>query len=299
MKLFIYDPESCWPSDKPKPGAQLRVDALDCTTEDPDEADFLIVPWPIYDYEYHNVNARLHVRHLERREHKHVWLEIADCYTNHTTLVGNGVFCLCNLNTARLSQHPNAMPIAWPVDDLEAYAAVPADGFAFDVVFQGWESCPTRTSSAISCQVSGLRAHVQLYSEFYGYYEQEDRGRERRASFLQTLQQSMVGLAPRSIPGVFPYRFWEAMSAARIPALVCDDYVLPLADRIPYNEFCIFISEADAGRAGQIIGDWLSARPVDEVIERGKMARECWSKWLDTRRWATVIRHLLEERVSR
>jgi len=91
LKVFTYSLDQAWPKDKPKPGAILRLDDQVQSVPHPDEADFVIVPVPIYDYELHGVKPRDILPHLKGNEEKHVWMEIADCYHHHTDAVGNGV----------------------------------------------------------------------------------------------------------------------------------------------------------------------------------------------------------------
>lgn len=300
LRIYEYRLEDVWPSDKPRPGAIMRLDDQVEKVSDPDAADFFIVPVPIWDYEYHHVDPRSMVPHLERKPERHCFLEIADDIGDHDRLFGSCVWFFCNMNLERKTWHKNAVPIPWPVADLSECVPLPDGGLKYDVSFQGWVTphhhAKTRVPSVDSCRrIFGERAYLRCIDTFYGYRESTEQGKEDRRTYLESLRASRVSLCGGSIPGVFPYRFWEAMSAGRIPALICDGCVFPFADRIPYKEFCIFIPEAEAGRSGEIIQEWLSGKNDDEIIARGALGRRHWEQWLDSNKWPSTMRVCLEE----
>src|SRR3989304_2040987 len=244
LKIYTYSIDAIWPH-KEKPGGSLRLDDQVEQVVDPDAADFVIVPPSIHDFENRHLDIASLLPHLKGREEKHVWVEVAECFNDHVALVGPGVFFHCACKRQHLEKHPTAISFPWPVEDLGQLVPKPPNEFKYDGSFQGWLSCAVRKQAFESCRQELTRVHLEGHDMFYGYYENTDLGRARKASYLKTLSESRVLLCPSSQRGVFPYRFFEAMSAGRIPALVCDDYILPFADKIPYHEFCIFISEAE------------------------------------------------------
>ena len=90
------------------------------------------------------------------------------------------------------------------------------------------------------------------------------------------------------------YRFYEAMSMARVPVLIADAHVLPFSHVIPWEDLIVRISQRDLVRTGSILRAFLDSHGDRELIERGRALRTAWEKHLDRRRWPTIMAQQIE-----
>ena len=107
-----------------------------------------------------------------------------------------------------------------------------------------------------------------------------------------------MALCPESIEGVLPYRFFEAMSAGRVPLLVSSDYVLPFANEIDYSEFTIFCPREEASQVDKLVIKFCGTNTDDDIMAKGKAARSAWEKWLDTRNWPALHAYQVKKKLN-
>lgn len=298
MRQYIYTPEeaqfNCWPS------GELRLEGIDIT-RNPEEADVFVTPGNLSMF---RDNGRLRRDWLERlpyyrgREERHVFFDVSDNFTEPNYLPI--LFIRCDVRTWMLEHDTGSLSVAWPVEDYEECVDLPAGGFAWDVSGRMWISTDTRDISTRVClDHSGLRPDIVRYDDFTGYIYHEPEGVRRRKFYRQSMKGSRVCLCPESIPGVLPYRFFEAMSAGRVPVLVSSDYVLPFADLIPYDSFIVRIERGQASETANIIKDFLAKHPDEELVRMGLAAREFWLRFLDSRRWPETMGFLVRKAIER
>ena len=223
---------------------------------------------------------------------------LMDCADNYTLYNTPAILIRGNLNNARLADAPNSLNLGWPVEDMaqsvrdihRAVPLVPPDGYTHEIGFHGWtKSKDTRQRAYDSCvREFGDRFDGAAYPDFSGYLWNTDGTPKaewlcRRHLFIDCLTRSRVQLCPESIDGVLPYRFFEAISAGRIAALVGSNYVLPWRDEINYAAFCLFIPEREAEQAGPVIRKWLNGETDTTLEARGALGRAAFTRWLDSR----------------
>lgn len=157
-------------------------------------------------------------------------------------------------------------------------------------------STDTRRQSSNACKNNPeLKCDIEQYEDFTGYLHDRatglwtTEGERRRSEFRRSMKESRIALCPESIPGHFPYRFFEAMSAGRMPLLVSSDYVFPFEDLIPYSDFCLFCERDNAGKADQVALNWVRTYGDEETLRRGRLARHYWEKYLDSRLWGKIF----------
>jgi hypothetical protein len=121
-------------------------------------------------------------------------------------------------------------------------------------------------------------------------------GRRRKALFVKSLAESKLVLAARG-GGLSCYRFFEAMSAGRVPVLFADDWELPHADMIDWQSCIIQIPERDAGKAGPILLDYLSRTNDDELAAMGCRCRQAWCAYLSPVVWPEQMERCVRERL--
>lgn len=264
----------------------MRLSDID-VTEDPHAADVIVYPGALHLLRPADLDK---LPYMATYPEKHVFFHNAD----HTDQYRKPcLFIRCNLRPWNLLSDPNSIVWPWgvnPKGDLDQCVEVPADGYKFDVSFVGWNSGLVRKVSALACKNNPkIRADIALYPDFYGYIEDTPEGQRRRADFIRSLKESRMILCPESIPGVLPYRFFEAMAAGRYPLLVGRDYALPFADRIPYDDFMSKLDIDDATEAGEVVAE-IRSRHTDAVFEeKGRLARKCWQEFMDSSKWPQLM----------
>lgn len=274
MRVYYYTPADLGVKEFP-PG-HMRLAGAEAVT-DPKRADVFVLP-PIL----HHFKPQLaRLPYLAGAEPWHVFWNLADDYLEQFQMPA--LFLRAEATKEIVAASPTTRGWPWPVDDL--YASF--ESFDLDVVFQGWASTPLTNAVVESVRnTPQLRAHLELHDFFYGYHDTEPAYAHYRASFIDTLRRSRLSLVPRSIKqGVIRYRFYEALSAGRVPVHFCDGRVLPWADRIDYDRCSLHIPEAKAPYAGEIIAAWLADHSDEQIREMGEYGRAMWLRWLDPREW--------------
>lgn len=213
------------------------------------------------------------------------------------------MFIRCNLRAWQLADTPNAIPMAWPVgtSDLDAVAESPR-GFTCDVGFHAWLSSDDRKAAFADLkQASSLWTDLAGYADFYGYLFNADGSPKpeairRRAAFLESMRKCRLQICPWSIPGVFPYRAFEAMCARRVAVIFIDGEVRPWAGlkHIPWDEFCFIVPGSNARRASELCKEILSKTGNDRLLEMGNKARGWFLSSFDNRRWPELHREAVE-----
>lgn len=289
MRQFIYKPEHVglteWPS------GTLRLEGIH-VTDDPEEADVFVCPGSLA--LFRNPEDLKKLPYFKGRESIHCFFDVSDHETQYHQ---PSMFIRCNLRPFNLEADPNSIQMAWPVEDYAECLQVPECGFTNHISFHGWAtSHPSRELSIQSCLDSGVKCSFSLYNDFTGYLKADDPElARRRVEFRRSMRESKICLCPESIPGVFPYRYFEAMSAGRIPLLVGSDFVFPFNDEIDYKAFTVFCSRADAAKAGEIAEQFLSSHSDADVIEMGRLARQAWVWWLDGRNWPSLHAYAVQK----
>jgi hypothetical protein len=196
-----------------------------------------------------------------------------------------------------LAKNPTTLVWPWPCDDLGEYADRP---FRYDVTFQGQVIQGGEGVLLNSVQSAGLNVHIKKNNSFYGNMAWGTPEKQAlRAEFAETMAGARLSLCHRSNPrGVMRYRFYEAMSMARVPVLFGDDCLLPFADRIDYDKCSIRLPEAEAGSAGRILKSWLASTSDAEIIEMGCYGREAWQHWLKRENWGVIVDQVVRERLG-
>jgi hypothetical protein len=314
MKIYIYkDHEvSQFPSFKERPWIPKGEGVSE--TDNPKDADYIICPAALHKIRSKDMTLRVAqnpsevetLKYWKEYESKHVFF---DCSDWEVSLGGTSATLIrCNVRSFMLTDK-NTIPWFWPVDDLKDYMSIPEGGFKYDVSFQGWICSATRyrgswvpintrkdaIESCINC--FGEKCYYKTFPNFYGDIPKEEQDK-RYISFLKNQQETRIMLAPHNIPGVFPYRFYEAMSAARVPALFCTDYHLPFQNEIDWDKCTLRFDAEQAINAGKLIKDFLSKTSDEQLIEMGKYGREVWEKWLNRDKQPELTAYILKKKLK-
>jgi hypothetical protein len=293
MKQYIYRADEVglneWPS------GTLRLPGIE-ETRNPDEATIFVCPGPLLLFQKPNDLDRF--TYIHGREAQHIFFDCSDYDTIYDRR--DCVFIRCNLKRFMLEAHPNSIAWSWPVEDFSECIAVPDGGFLYDVSFQGWEWSDARKASLKSCRENeSLKCDFSTYTDFFGYLREDNPELTRRRSeFRRSMRESRIALCPQSIDGCLPYRFYEALSAGRVPLLVGSDYNLPFADEIPYSDF-IYVCPAEQAHLAEFAVESIINNNTDAMlIEKGKMARSFWESHLDSRNWPALMAYAVKRKMQ-
>ncbi|HEV8607775.1 MAG TPA: exostosin family protein [Tepidisphaeraceae bacterium] len=80
--------------------------------------------------------------------------------------------------------------------------------------------------------------------------------------------------------GNFSYRFYEVLSAGRIPLFVNTRCVLPFASQIDWRRHCVWVEESELERAGDILADFHVRLSAEEFRAMQRANRKLWEDWL-------------------
>ena len=268
--------------------------------EDPFQAEVLVSLAPL-DFLQTNHIEISRLPYFVGYEERHAFFDVSD--GNNTIYDQPCLFMRANLKTWMKERDVNSVAWPWPVDDFAECVPMPEGGFKYDVSFHGLRLSQARLLSTSSCEQSGMSTDMMFHPDFTGYYlprgQEKPEGLHRQREFKRSMHESRVALCPEQILGDIPYRFYEAMSAGRIPVLVGSDYILPFADEIPYSSFCLEISRTDAGDAGAIIREFLKDKDDKEIQFMGGLARTYWRSYLHRDDWPKLMKYAVEKHLRK
>lgn len=81
--------------------------------------------------------------------------------------------------------------------------------------------------------------------------------------------------------GNYSIRFYEALSAGRIPLFLNTRCVLPFEDRIDWRRHCVWVEAEDSSRVGDILEEFHSRLGDGEFRELQQANRRLWMEWLE------------------
>jgi len=100
-----------------------------------------------------------------------------------------------------------------------------------------------------------------------------------RREYLENIVNSDFILAPKG-DGNFSLRFYETLSAGRIPVLIDTDCVLPLEGEINYDEVMVRVPYRQIAQIGGIVNNWYRQLSPKEWAEKQKSARRLFAERL-------------------
>ncbi len=274
-----------------------------------DKADVVSIPLPlrpILDDSHRGVHMDRHglkkiIKHFKLDERRVAAYDCSDWTEDYSGTNPNCIFIRCSAKGWYVRSMPRTISWPWPVEDWKEVIPMPEGGFKYDISGHMWLSHETRINACDSVKATfGDRADIVTRREFWGYLERDEpaRAMPMKAAMKASMQASRVSLCPASIPNVFPYRFFEAMSSGRVPALFCSDYVLPFGKKIDYKSCCIMMDDYDAKHAGPMIKNWLSKHSDQEIVEMGLRGRAYFERYLHRDRfselWTEAVTDLLK-----
>lgn len=116
---------------------------------------------------------------------------------------------------------------------------------------------------------------------------------QTRREYIDNLLGSDYALVIKG-DGNYSYRFYEALSLGRIPVLLDTDCLLPLADRIAYDQFVLTVPYWDLYHLDRIVADHYAHITDAEFTDMQKKAREAFETYLRVDRFLVhAAEHIL------
>jgi hypothetical protein len=275
-----------------------------------DKADVVMIPLPLREITHDSHIGKHMDRHGLKRIIDHFKLDerrvaaydCSDWEEDYSMTNPNCLFIRCNTKGWMKRGCPRSISWPWPVENFEDISAPPAGGFKYDISAHMWLSSNVRHNACASVQDTfGARADMVTRKEFYGYIERDEpeRAKQLKAAFKESMHSSRLSLCPGSIHCVFPYRFFEALSAGRVPVLFCTDYVLPWQEEIPWDRITFRYSAQDSINAGPICKQILATHSDEKLIEMGKEGRKFWDRYLNRDKFAELMYEAVEKQMKK
>jgi len=270
------------------------------TTTDPRQADVYVVRQRLYGLTDKIIESLPYYKGDAR--HRHVFFGLGPDGPKAFRDLSRfpGVFFRACVNRNMLKSDPDIIAWPWPVDDLGSHIALPPGGFGLDAAFQGQVVGCTKPVID-SVERSSLSTHIVRMREFFSTLRRRDpkKAAEFKKSYLESMQSSRIALCPNdNAHGSIRFRLYEAMSMGRVNLFVGDNCVLPLSDKIDWQNCIIQVAECNIHETGKILEDWLSKHSDAEITAMGSYARDMWAQWLQRARWGTVAGLKVRERLS-
>jgi len=270
------------------------------TTTDPKQADVYVVRQRLYGLTDKMIESLPYYRGDAR--HRHVFFGLGPDGPKAFRDLSRfpGVFFRACVSRNMLKTDPDIIAWPWPVMGVGEYTALPPGGFKYDAVLQGQVTGPTQAAIS-SVEKSSLRSHIVNLHGFFSTIRRENpvAGVRLRKSYLETMQASRIALCPNGNPwGAIRYRLYETMSMGRVNLFIGDNCVLPLSDRIDWQNCIVQIADRDAHRTGELLEQWLSKHNDDEIVAMGLHAQKAWATWLARENWGIIVGKLVRERLG-
>jgi hypothetical protein len=185
---------------------------------------------------------------------------------------------------------PQTFAAPYGVQDFASDMHFEVDRLRFDMGFAGWiGSGAVRVPVAMAlAQYQGpLRSHLRVTEQFFGYLETDERA-QRRMQWIAELRDTLLVICPAGT-GRNSIRLFEALSMGRVPVLLSDEVVLPMADRIPWDDYVFRVPEGLAPQLPYLIEDWVGQWGREALMERGRRCRALWEAYLSPEAWTTQL----------
>ena len=124
-----------------------------------------------------------------------------------------------------------------------------------------------KTNFIIRKSYSGHKGTIELPPE------------EARLEYVNNLMSSDFVLTTKG-NGNFSFRFYEALSAGRIPLFINTDCVLPLEGLINYSDFVLFVDYKKIDKIDKITSSFYENPGKDQFLKMQKAARAAFEVYL-------------------
>src|SRR3990167_8666209 len=190
---YCYCPDAIPLPDGRKPCTWPQ--SLDCQwTDDLERAEFFFFPM---DSSFYSGESLSHLPHWRGNERRHVFVHTGD--TAEPLGIPSADFpsliFRCSTHERQFATDPGTFPWPYPVEDFGDHAAIPSEGFSFDLCFHGFPNL-IRTAAVAAARTS-LNVSFGFRSAFWGFIGETEDGKNQRREMIDAMQKSRLALAPR------------------------------------------------------------------------------------------------------
>lgn len=109
-----------------------------------------------------------------------------------------------------------------------------------------------------------------------------------RKEFVENMNNSDFALTARG-NGNFSFRFYEALSAGRVPVFINTDCALPFEDRIKYDDFVLMVDFEEINKIDVIISQFYKNIDKEIFILMQKKAKEVFKTYLKADKFFEIM----------
>jgi len=129
-----------------------------------------------------------------------------------------------------------------------------------------------------------IRAQFIIRRRYWGgavsrLHRDEPLQRRLRQEYVQNMVDSDYNLCVRGA-GNFSLRFYETLSAGRIPLFINTQCVLPFDDQINWKNHCVWVEEDQIDHADEILADFHASVSPERFKQMQRANRQLWCDWL-------------------
>ncbi len=133
-----------------------------------------------------------------------------------------------------------------------------------------------------------LVVHRHFGGGFLRFRQDKARVEQTRQAFERNLAAADYTLCARGA-GNFSVRFYETLSAGRVPLLIDTDCVLPFEEEIDWRAHLVWVDAADVRRCGQVLAEFHARLSPTALQGLQEANRRLWESWLEP---LTALRHI-------
>lgn len=268
--------------------------------DDPDRADFLVLPCDLNYFEYRESQVFDQLPYYQGKEERHIFFDRRDQGELLSPLTS--IYLRVSLTRNQISESVICISYLEPVDNFFKYYLC-SRKILYDVSFIG-ERTEFREQLVCALEKEMESTYFRLRNRFYldGYMAYQPMAQPNavpsladREEFIEVAHSSRFVLAPQGY-GTSSLRFFEALSLGIPPILVSGNCALPYEHLIDYESICLSFEARDPEVALQIKEAVLSM-DVARYEEMCRMARYCFDTYLSPRNFLFLLYQALDRLV--
>lgn len=113
-----------------------------------------------------------------------------------------------------------------------------------------------------------------------GFWAKGLNKHDARKEYFENITSSTFALVVRGA-GNFSYRFYEVLSAGRIPVILDTDLPLPFDNLLNYHDFCVFINKNDMKNFDKILVEFHKNKSCEDLLYMQKKSRQIFEEYFE------------------
>lgn len=173
--------------------------------------------------------------------------------------------------------------------------------FRFDSGLSAYEPPPFETVMYRSKVLNTLKRYSQVDTNFIlrkqyragNKPEVKNPAHPVRREFVQNILDTDYTVCIRG-GGNYSVRFYETLCLGRIPIFVNTDCLLPFEDEIKYQDYFVWVEEADINMIGEKVTQFHEQFSVSEFFNAQQKCRNLWVEYFSTRGYFNKLTQLIQ-----